>query len=347
MAVWSLYLTLAYVVMGVTSFGPGPGCPTYGQLAQMHLTPATKALSPALLVLNESVLPSQVKSARKSVLALRNLFDIFSPIFPNATGECNSSSAVSVATHKTTDGDMWIPIRESLHSGYVLIGDYQDLDHSGVNYTTSDLLKRLQPVLEWYADWKLFNFVCQYEEFIFLTPEIPQQNGFSHDKQSQFFWGGFDLPLPVTTPGVSGLAGVRELVHAQLKGISNRSDYVLDVKDILDPASHAQFHDFRKAMRAVVDTAAEFSGDTVPLFDPTNPNVTSGLALLDSLYDQYGDLNDEWNAYTYYLDHGDKKQAAKESTELSQQWDWLKGNQTKDDVHGAMKGLEAGFSTAC
>jgi hypothetical protein len=79
-----------------------------------------------------SLTPSHVDQLRKGILRVRDLLDIFSPIYPNrtvATTKDDHEPAVIVVV------DVWSMLRTQLDVGYTVVGQYQDLDHAHIqNY---------------------------------------------------------------------------------------------------------------------------------------------------------------------------------------------------------------------
>ena len=96
-------------------------CFNFRDAAIWHIHPLFTSLGPTYMnTLNYSSMPDDIHGARKATLTLRDLLDVFSPVFPN--------------TSKTGD-DLWGELRTFMDDGYTLLGDFQDLAHSGVNYT--------------------------------------------------------------------------------------------------------------------------------------------------------------------------------------------------------------------
>jgi len=305
-------------------------CQSFREAAVWHIYPAFTSLGPEYAAtLNYSSLPDDVHGARKNTLTLRDQLDIYSPVFPNtsATGE-----------------DLWASLRAYMDDGYTLLGEFQDLAHSGVNYTQDDLDERRGKVLEWYAQWMAANASSDFATYINKAPFRAGDHTYSHTDESSFFWK-HKLNRP-TSSSVSGISAVRMLVLAQLDHIDAADAAIVQVRSILDDEAHEQFHDFRKSCRAVNDETSVFATDPVPLFSNTT-GVQDALALLEDLYDQYGDVNDLWNKYAYYRDRHDgyNEEAARKDVEAA--WDVLRAYQVAAGVAANMTNLRAGMTTDC
>ncbi len=314
-----------------------PDCVNLRDLAVLHAGPVFDSLAPAYASsLNETCKPDDVHDVRKLTLRFRNIIDVFSPVYPNVTG---------------TDGkDIWGNLRKHIDDGYTLMGDFQDLAHSSVNYTEDDLEKRLKDVLEWYADWKLYNYTRGYAAFV-KAPPPAQDATYRHSDESGFFWkaveeGTGSSLFPQTTTG-SGIVAVRRLVSAQLQIISNTSAAVANLSSILPETAHDQFHDFRKTLRAVKDESSEFAADAVPIFDANSTDVADALDLIGKLYDKYGDLNDEWNKYDYYKQKGDKSKESDAASKVESAWSDLRKYQDDAGLQDQLTNLANGLTTAC
>jgi hypothetical protein len=93
--------------------------------------------------------PGNVNRVRKHILYVRDLLDIFSPIYSNATSSTSNCDTHQHTTRKSCDSS-WSQLRSLLDHGYSLIGDYQDLDHSHVSYTTSEIMRINSKIVHWY-----------------------------------------------------------------------------------------------------------------------------------------------------------------------------------------------------
>jgi len=293
--------------------------------------------------LNASCKPDDVHTVRKLALRYRNLLDVFSPAYPNATASPEDSGRAATSDKKKKH-DKWYHIRHRIDDGYTKMGDLQDLSHAKVPYTPKDLKKRLDVVLDWYSDWSLYNSSRNYSEFARSAP-LAGTNTFVHP-ESQFFWALNDSAIPGSST-ISGISGVRALVRLQLSSISATNKAMEALPSILPKSAHDQFHDFRKKLRAVRDEATEFSGDAVPIFVANATGVQQGLDLFDTLYDMYGDLNDLWTKYDYFKEKKDKTEEQKAAAKVNASWAELRAFQTNASLVPRIGELTAGLTTAC
>ena len=58
--------------------------------------------------------------------------------------------------HHNKDKDLWRTLRKYLDQGYTVIGDFQDLDHAKIKYTTDQLAGHQKEVWEWHVDFMTF-----------------------------------------------------------------------------------------------------------------------------------------------------------------------------------------------
>ena len=97
--------------------------------------------------------PSNVNNIRKQILLVRDLLDIFSPIYSNttkATQQLRNRRMEAATVDDNENDDPWAVVRKELDIGYTLIGKYQDLDHSHVRYTVEEISILQYKILQWY-----------------------------------------------------------------------------------------------------------------------------------------------------------------------------------------------------
>jgi hypothetical protein len=113
--------TVAVLASGCASGVWGQQCQNFREAGVSRIYPAFVSLGQEYLAtLSNATLPDDVRSARKHTLTLRDLLDVYSPVFSNSS---------------TAGDDLWGQLRGFMDIGYTLLGDFQDLAHSGVNYT--------------------------------------------------------------------------------------------------------------------------------------------------------------------------------------------------------------------
>lgn len=181
----------------------GQACKSFPELAEERVPEVLGKLGPALAsVLKEDCAPDDVADVRYMTLRLRNLLDVFSPLY----GNVNMSDGKSY--------DMWLHARKLLDTGYEEIGNFQDLAHSGVHYSAEDAIKRRRPVLKWYREWLLAERQYNLTDYLIGEPLRCGSCLYARTDDSRFFWKAM-LPLP----DESGVQSVRTLVSIQLKEI--------------------------------------------------------------------------------------------------------------------------------
>jgi hypothetical protein len=320
------------------------------------LDPVVSTLGDSLdAALNETMLPDDVHDVRKLSLKFRNLLDIFSPVYPSTAwprlpGVGKSAAAIDESTNNSkknekrkNDADVWDQIRGQIDDGYTVMGDFQDLAHSKVNYTPPDLRQRLDAVLKWHAEWKLYNYTQNYTGYVRFAP-FDSTKPSKHHGDSKYFWHNEKAKRPSTTTG-SGIEVVRSLVRTQLANIGEASKVILSLPSILSDSAHDQFHGFRKACRAVNDDL--FSVGGVPIFNLNDTGVGGALSMLEDLYDKYGDLNDEWNKYDYYKKKKDKSAEDAAAAGVNSTWEALREFQQDQNLPTLLQQLSEGLTTEC
>ena len=79
----------------------GTQCSDYRTLSTQHVSPVEAALGPMLAAtLNASCKPDDVHTVRKLALRYRNLLDVFSPAYPNATASPEDSGRAATSDKK-------------------------------------------------------------------------------------------------------------------------------------------------------------------------------------------------------------------------------------------------------
>lgn len=147
-------------------------------------------------VTSTSVMPGEVYALRKTLLKTRDLFDIFSTVYPTQT---NVMTELFIDDTK----DLWRILRVYLMDGYRLIGDFQDLSHAKIMYTPEQLADYQVQVWTWKTDF--MTFVQENLETIFDYLYTPCNRNtrnhdhcrYAHSHVSHLFWGNTpDKHLP-------------------------------------------------------------------------------------------------------------------------------------------------------
>jgi hypothetical protein len=94
---------------------------------------------------------------------------------------------IAKVANKNKYKDIWAKLRDDLDEGYTTIGDFQDLSHSGVNYTQKELNKRRKDCLEWKDDFVDHDKKYDYKTFA-SNPSTQELFYRPSDELSQFYW---------------------------------------------------------------------------------------------------------------------------------------------------------------
>ena len=206
-----------------------------------------------------------------------------------------------VREETTSFHDLWSILRRYLDRGYVLIGDYQDLDHAKIKYTSKQLAEYQHLIWKWNEDF--LSFVKAHRHHISLYLSLPckkpQQHHTSsrhvqcrhvHSHSSHLFWGNVtskeELPdgnLDSATT-VLGRLGSAQLVRAEMylrkaltydhvlsfpivnessTSITSSSSDSSDEEDG-DGNVHEIYHNLRKELRSFVDELDLFGNLLLP-----------------------------------------------------------------------------------
>jgi hypothetical protein len=158
-----------------------------------------------------SVLPGEVATLRKTILKTRDLFDVFSPVYPDRSVASSRHAARLSRTHTrrhdAAEDDVWSTMRDILAGGYRLIGEYQDLDHASILYGPSDLIGYQTEVWSWHVEFmkatnsdRIFSYLsspCGYADGG-ATSGHRHRCRYLHRHVSHLFWGHAsyrDLPI--------------------------------------------------------------------------------------------------------------------------------------------------------
>jgi hypothetical protein len=131
---------------------------------------------PRLDMFTKTLVPGEVFKTRKFMLATRDLLDVFSPVYPNTT----------TATIGLENEDLWGSLRFYLDDGYMVVGDFLDLNHAHVKYSKRQLNHSRNRVLQWHARFRKFREAHDVPAFL-AAPTIDSIS-FHHEKESRLFW---------------------------------------------------------------------------------------------------------------------------------------------------------------
>jgi len=282
--------------------------PSYGQLAIQEVPPLYKTSINLLPQMNETTMPTDVKTLRKALLYCRDMLDIFVYAYPNET---------QVGTKVK---DVWVQIRGDYNDGYTTIGDFQDLAHSGVNYTKKQLEKLRDACLQWKSGFQQNQLKYDYDVYV---QKISTSELFYRDPSelSAFYWQYVDVYPEF---GLSGVQNIARLENGLLQIADDNYTQLIELGEPWQDDQHQFMHDYRKLIRSITTIYGYFN-----VFNNV-ACVTSTMQTFNTMYDDLGNINDEVTAYDYYVQNGQKSKAQKEKEQITQDWNsfvtWLQSS---------------------
>jgi len=232
-------------------------------------------------------MPTDVKTLRKALLYCRDMLDIFVYAYPNET---------QVGTKVK---DVWVQIRGDYNDGYTTIGDFQDLAHSGVNYTKKQLEKLRDACLQWKSGFQQNQLKYDYDVYV---QKISTSELFYRDPSelSAFYWQYVDVYPEF---GLSGVQNIARLENGLLQIADDNYTQLIELGEPWQDDQHQFMHDYRKLIRSITTIYGYFN-----VFNNV-ACVTSTMQTFNTMYDDLGNINDEVTAYDYYVQNGQKKQS--------------------------------------
>ncbi|KAL7540402.1 hypothetical protein ACHAWF_006670 [Thalassiosira exigua] len=270
-----------------------------------------------------SVMPGEVYSLRKTMLQTRDLLDVFSPVYSKRSSlgdyardaprtrvswgyggerfeltlesdgrQRSSRKKKKRDEHDGGDGDdggrfkdLWKTLRSFLNRGYMLIGDFQDLDHAHIEYTSDRLAHHQRELWEWNESF--LAFVTEHRQHVsrYLSRPCKKKRRPASKsarcrrvraRSSRLFWGNTTkerLPDGNRDAAASVLPrlGRAQLVRAEeYLRRSLRFARVLPASGDADPdpraphEAHEAYHDLRKELRSFLDVVLLFGDFVVP-----------------------------------------------------------------------------------
>jgi len=317
---------------------------TFGDLAALLVPPyfqetidlCISTISTADTKNSTSVMPEQVYLLRKTMLKTRDLFDVFSPVYSkhSSLGKFEhivESSSKHVSWHifdlvlqsdahtskkhrkreeakeeEASFHDLWKTLRRYLDRGYVMIGEYQDLDHAKIKYTSEQLSEYQQKLWQWNHDF--MNFVQENRHHISLYLSLPCKKKHPtsrhdecrhvHSHSSHLFWGNVtseELPdgnIDTATAAL-GKLGDSQLGRAEMYlrdaigydhviPLSSSSvDALATDGQVEGDRAHQIYHNLRKELRSFVDELALFGNLLLP-DSSLSPEIAQGNSTTSS-----------------------------------------------------------------
>ena len=254
---------------------------SFGGLAQVMLPQYYATMMPALDNLNSGVMPGEVAYTRKIILKTRDLMDVFGPVYRNST---------------KTGPDMWVMVRKQLAWGYQIVGAFLDLDHAHVMYSQEELQIQRRKVLHWKRNFMKFDKTHDIPTFLSTGATTKLIKNFDHEKESRFYWISGDHNLRPSR-GDSATASLRMLGQIQLDAtlayLKNAYPYI----SILEEKHQEDYHNIRKALRAITDEYQLFGSYMFRMTNQTS-HAMDDLNIARTLL---GDINDDWTAREDYI----------------------------------------------
>jgi len=284
---------------------------TLGELAASNIVAIASNVRNASTLLTED--PKTLKPFRKSLLKMRLLIDVAGPAFPNGGSKKK---------------DFLLKIRDDLDLGYETLGSFQDLYATGVNFTEKEATTKYKACVTWRKA-----FLKNLESYVeFLSN--PSTTFYEH-KGSKFFWSD-ECPKP--DQRLSAACNLMTILKCQSDNAYTIGSTVVKQDDVYADESQETFHNFRKSLRTILGC----SGLNVEGLYKSD--VKAETAVFQTLYDDYGDLNDLWGTYKYYQGKTKtpegQKEYAKARLDLQTAWQALvnkQGGLGIDAVFGSYK----------
>lgn len=299
----------------------------FHKLAQHSLGDALTTLRGQVDKLGPEAMPhdDSVYALRKSVFRLRTRLDLFSHAF---------------AEHPKA----WQRARVMLDDGYEALGQFKDLyDSQGLAsgkrdektgapldqatahpvYRDQDIATRRARMLAWRSE---------FAEALPALDKLPRKaepldKPLDRKLQSRFFWGG-DTRAPKAK--MSGVENIRRLVRDLTSQAIGEFASVQDLKNLRTEARQAEFHDFRKRMRVILNVMDNF---------PQMARSLPEKALVTAIVDRYGTIEDRIVALKLAEDRDDKAEAHKITADVDERWHELRDWQTAADIPTMLQGL--------
>lgn len=269
--------------------------PSYGQLAREYVPKQYARVLDLLPNLTSTTLPSEVKELRVSLLQIRNLLDVFVFAYPPG--------------HKNKTGrDLWYRTRRCFDEGYEVLGKFQDLAHSLVEYNDTDVIATRQPCLDWQQDLRETADEYDYQQYL-SSPSVYQIYQRPLSCLSHLFWDGTFTP----DHDLTGFQNLAKLQDIMLSKLTSQYDSVCALTEVYAEAEHLVFHDFRKRMRTIYDVA-----DLFP--EMFRSDASLHLDILWQTFKKFGSVNDEIFAYQFYADRDEKDKAADAKKKVVCDW---------------------------
>lgn len=250
---------------------------SYQDLARHSILEQLDYLNQLVSELDEESMPHETKILRKSGIGkMKLLLDLFAYAYP-----------------KERD-DPWRIARQNLDIGYEIVGNYKDLwdaldleiseiEPRNIPYNFNEVDQLRREVLEWKDSYRMIRDDRDLENY-FDNP-ASQLVSRKKKKLSHLTWGATEKS---PKGSLSGLGNLRLLAAELANTIENNLTKVDELKNIhSNQESEDEFHNIRKRARIILKLNRFFPD----LFENT-PLNQKALIALETLVDQFGDIND-------------------------------------------------------
>jgi hypothetical protein len=239
------------------------------------------------------------------------LIDIFVFSYPNSTKIGGRKKGV----------DIWKKIREDLDIGYTLIGNFQDLNHSRVDYDKNDLESRREQILQWKQDFLLHAAEFNYGEFVVSSASFDSFFDRDSSDLSKLFWGTTTFRPKISLSGLQNIAGLQYSMNLYTQTHFSRA--VLNYTNIYLEPTASNFHELRKLTRSILAVY-----DLFPQVLESKDACISEVKVFREVVGRVGKLNDQIIAYEYYTGHNQIEKRRKVAEKLDKDWPkqqkWMK-----------------------
>jgi len=267
----------------------------------------------------------------------RSMFDIFSPVFPDAP------YYESKKHHKYKDYSLWKKIRMQYKKGYVLLGELQDL--YGVTYTDKLYNERLQKVYAWRSKFMAFQKRYQvrrylYGDFSTGLGGIDPHGHYFHDSSHLFWANTAKNTLPYGHE--SGIHVIRNLGRIQMDHCLDFLELISNYTTVVPEEHEIEFHNLRKQMRVFDEGHNVLGGVLVPDYDPEEAKTVKAIFdMFQENTDKLGDINDLWTGRDIYIQENSHPDKVKDlAVNMDRAWlEWLEW-QTEHDLKGKLQYLK-------
>jgi len=288
---------------------------TYNELAASLVAANYTAVVEALPDMNDTTLPQNIAAFRKDLLYTRNLLDIFVFAYPPPS--------------QPNETDVWVALRQDMNVGYTVVGNFQDLNHSGVNYTLQELDERRNICLAWVATFTNNIQTYNYGQYV-ANPSPNQLYSRPDNEYSRFFWKRVGVQPSLS---LSGLMNVAMLDTALLRQGTKEYLGVFNLPEVYSFKKHLQFHDYRKLTRTINYVTGSFN-----IIESNYTALANKiLNITNTMYLLFGNLNDQVTAYQFYQQNGTPQQQAEQRIVCDDNWvtlrGWLQSNEYGDQLN--------------